>query len=100
MGALIDGSINLSKLNKDKLSTAKNGDTWYNFTMGVNDDTSDYGDNCGVWNKQTKDERDAKEKKSYTGNGKVVWTDGSIKTAERKEEASVTKEKVTDDLPF
>jgi len=98
MGALIEGSINLSKLPKDRMSTAKNGDTWYTFTMSVNDDTSQYGDNCGIWNRQTKDEREAKEKKSYVGNGKVLWTDGNIKPAERKEDLSREVEK--NDLPF
>ena len=98
MGALIEGSINLSKLPKEKMSTAKNGDTWYTFTMGVNEDTSEYGDNCAIWNRQTKDERDAKEKKGYVGNGKVLWTDGNIKLAERKEDVSKVTQQ--DDLPF
>ena len=98
MGALIEGSINLSKLPKEKMSTAKNGDTWYTFTMGVNEDTSEYGDNCAIWSRQSKDERDAKEKKGYVGNGKVLWTDGSVKLAEKKEVVSKVMQK--DDLPF
>ena len=32
-------------------------------------------------NAQSKEEREAKTNKTYIGNGKVVWTDGNIKTA-------------------
>jgi len=35
--------------------------------------------------KQTKEERDAKKAKEYIGNGKIFWTDGTIKLAEREE---------------
>jgi len=101
MGTLISGSINLNKLPKDKIQRSKSGDQFYNFTMNINDDTSDFGDNCGIYDAQTKEERDAKVKRNYTGNGKVVWTDGSIKTAEKVENQSQPKAKEQEDvLPF
>ena len=44
--------------------------------------------------KQTKEERDAKKAKEYIGNGKIFWTDGTIKLAEREEKTEDS------DLPF
>jgi len=36
--------------------------------------------------------------KTYLGNGNVVWTNGEIKVADKKQEA--TKEEISSDLPF
>ena len=84
MGALINVSVNLDKLDKTKIIKGKNGN-YYNFTVSVNDQTSQYGDNASLFNTQSKEEREAKADKVYVGNGKVVWTDGNITTAERGE---------------
>mgnify|MGYP003113465943 FL=1 len=97
MGSLIKGSINLNKLPKEKLIKGKNG-TYYDFTISVNDETGDYGDNCSMFDSQTKEEREAKTPKNYVGNAKVIWTDGTITTAERQEEVETEAE--TADLPF
>ena len=97
MGSLIKGSINLNKLPKEKLIKGKNG-TYYDFTISVNDETGDYGDNCCMFDSQTKEEREAKTPKNYVGNAKVIWTDGTITTAERQEEVETEAE--TADLPF
>ena len=82
MGALINVSVNLDKLDKTRIIKGKNGN-YYNFTVSVNDQTSQYGDNASLFNTQSKEEREAKAEKVYVGNGKVVWTDGNIATAER-----------------
>jgi hypothetical protein len=97
MGSLIKGSINLNKLPKEKLIKGKNG-TYYDFTISVNDETGEYGDNCSMFDSQTKEEREAKTPKNYVGNAKVIWTDGTITTAERQEEVETEAE--TADLPF
>ena len=50
---------------------------------------------------QTKEERDAKVQKTYLGNGKVVWTDGTVTLAEREEEkVLVAVDEQSGDLPF
>ena len=68
--------------------------------MSVNDETR-YGNNTGIYVSQTQEEREAKKKKTYLGNGKVVWTDNSIKLAEREDkEAPAVQETETSDLPF
>tara|TARA_R100001594_G_scaffold117466_1_gene152647 strand:- start:109 stop:414 length:306 start_codon:yes stop_codon:yes gene_type:complete len=101
MATLISGSINLNKLPKDKIQRSKSGDQFYNFTVSVEDTTSEYGDNCGIYDAQTKEERAAKVKRNYTGNGRVVWTDGNVTTAEKVENKSQPKAKEEQDvLPF
>ena len=93
MGVLMNGSLNVSKLPKDKLQRAKNGDLYYNFTMRIEDETGKFGNNAGMWAQQTKEERDAKTERHYTGNAKVVWTDGKVSVAVKQEQES-------NDLPF
>ena len=90
-------------LNKEKLTFNDKG--WANITISINDDTNQYGQNASASISQTKEQRDAKEAKVYVGNGKVVWTDGNIKTADRVEEGVTASEqstagRSTPDLPF
>lgn len=102
MSALINLSINVASLPKEKFVTGKNGKIYYNFTVAVNDETR-YNNNVSAFDAQTKEEREAKKPKNYLGNGKVVWTDGNIVKAEWQEEteatATITQEE-TIDLPF
>ena len=70
---------------------------WQNFTMSINDETDQYGNNASVFVSQTKEEREAKAKKTYVGNGKVVYTNGSVVKAEFKEREQKSEKT---DLPF
>jgi len=99
MGALINLSLRVDKLPKEKFVQGKDGAVYYNFTIGVNDESNQWGQNVSATDSQTKEEREAKKPKSYLGNGNVVWTDGNIKLADKKQESNA-KELVTDDLPF
>lgn len=90
-------------LNREKLTFNDKG--WANITISINDDTNQYGQNASASLSQTKEQRDAKEAKVYVGNGKVVWTDGNVKTADRVEEGVTASEQSTagrgtPDLPF
>lgn len=77
MGALIAFSMKLA-----------NG-TYQNFTISVNDDTDTYGNNVSMWIEQTKEERDARARRTFIGNGKVIWTDGVIKLSEKQNKPGV-----------
>ena len=79
MSTLISGSIDLSKVDKSKLKDGK----YLQVQISVNDTTDNYGNNVSITVNQTKEEREAKEKKTYLGNAKVVWTDNVIKLAEK-----------------
>lgn len=90
-------------LNKDKVQFNEKG--WANITISINDDTNQYGQNASAFISQTKEQREAKEAKTYVGNGKVVWTDGAIKVADRIDEGVTSSEqstagRETPDLPF
>lgn len=76
---------------------AKDG-KYKNYTISINDEPNQYGQNVSMYEEQTKEERDAKKKRNYVGNGKVVWTDGNIVTAPKKEQ--VQEAKAEDDFLF
>jgi len=99
MSALINLSLRVDKLPKEKFVQGKDGAVYYNFTIGVNDDSNQWGQNVSATDSQTKEEREAKKPKSYLGNGNVVWTDGNIKLADKKVEVTA-KEVELSDLPF
>ena len=99
MGALINLSLNLDKLDKSKIVKGKKGN-YYKFTVSVQDKTSQYGDNASAFDAQSKEEREAKAERNYIGNGSVVWTDGNIVAAERKQESAQEPTVQEADFPF
>ena len=52
-------------------------------TISIANEQNNYGQNLSVFVSQSKEDRDAKKQKYYVGNGKVFWTDGTIKVAEK-----------------
>jgi hypothetical protein len=101
MSALINGSIRVDKLPKEKFISGKDGAVYYNFTIAINDDTR-YGNNVAFMDSQTQEEREAKKPKDYLGNGRVFWvSDGQIKVAEKEEQKlEVAVDSQSGDLPF
>ena len=99
MGALINLSLNLDNLDKSKVIKGKKGN-YYNLTLSVNNETSQYGDNASLFDTQTKEEREAKAARNYVGNGKVVWTDGTIVSAEKQDQPQAQAATADVDLPF
>jgi hypothetical protein len=49
---------------------------------------------------QSKEERESKVQKQYIANGRVVFTDGAIKVAEKEVENVVKTQETSSDLPF
>ena len=95
MSALVNFSIDLTKINKDQIIEGAKG-KYVNITASINDD-SRFGNNVSFSLSQSKEQREAKEPKTYIGNGKVVWTDGKISLATKEE---VVAETESGDLPF
>ena len=99
MATLISASLDVTKITKERLNEGK----WLNITISVNNETK-YGNNCGVYESLTKEEREAKDKRNYLGNGKVVWieegTNGLITLAEKEEKKEEKVEEKQEDLPF
>jgi|TARA_R110001592_G_scaffold274427_1_gene541435 hypothetical protein len=98
MSAIINYSIRVDKLPKEKFIAGKDGAVYLNLTMSLNDETR-YGNNASTYISQTKEENEAKKQRCYIGNGKVVWNNGSIVNAE-KEVKEAVQEEVVSDLPF
>ena len=97
MATIINHYIDLTKVDKSRLREGK----FLQVTTVVNDETK-YGNNVGTYESLSKEEKDSGKKRNYIGNGKVVWTDGTIAVAEK--EAAVSSANGTptkdEDLPF
>ena len=99
MGAIINVSLNLDKLDKSKIIKGKKGN-YYQVTLSVQDQTSQFGDNVSAYDSQSKEDREAKKDRNYVGNGSVVWTDGNIVAAERKQQPAQEPAVEEADFPF
>lgn len=81
MSAVVNFSIDLNKIPKDKVKK-KNGQAWLDLTIGLNDDTNEYGNNAAVWVRQSYEQYKVKDKKEYLGNGRVAYSSGNVVKAE------------------
>jgi hypothetical protein len=114
MATMFNMKVNFSKIDKSKLVKGKTGDLWGTITGCIYEEVDQYGNNLATWFEQTKEEREAKDKRSYFGNGKAMWSDGKLtivskdnpngKTLEVGVSAEVKEEPVTREedmgLPF
>jgi len=103
MAGIIKASINLNAIPKDKIITGKKG-KYLPITITVNDEPDQFGNQGPVCVEQTKEEREAKSAKTYLGNVKVVWTNGSFPDRVPYDGNGQVKTpppaKVEEDLPF
>ena len=76
MASIIKASIDLNKIPKDKIFIGKKG-KYLPITITLNDELDQFGNQGPVVVEQTKEEREAKAEKTYLGNVKVVWTNGT-----------------------
>ena len=70
-----------------------------NYTLSINDDTNEYGQNVKMYEDQTNEERESGKPRNYIGNGRIFWTDGKITVAEKLEQSTATATQ-DDNLPF
>lgn len=75
MATILNTSIDLTKIPKDKIINGKKG-KYLPITITLNDELDNYGNNGPVTVSQSKEERESKASKVYLGNVKVVWTNG------------------------
>ena len=102
MASIIKTSINLSEIPADKIITGKKG-KYLPITITINDETDQFGNQGPVVVAQSKEEREAKQKKIYLGNVQVVWTNGdNVSAAPRSDQPAqaVAAPAPADDLPF
>ena len=106
MASIIATSINLSEIPKDKIIEGKKG-KYLPITISVNDEPDQFGTQGPVVVQQSKEEREAKQPKTYLGNVKVVWTNGDnggvaprVDQPAQAASAPAAKAEVKEDLPF
>ena len=97
-------------LKKETLSTLldvvnKKGEKGVELTLSANDESNQYGQNVSGWVSQSKEQREAKKERFFVGNGKVFWTDGTVKLAVKDEpapqqQAAPVEDESSSDLPF
>ena len=102
MASIIKASINLTAIPKDKIFVGKKG-KYLPITITINDELYQFGNQGPVVVEQTKEERDAKAPKTYLGNVKVVWSNGTnVEPAPRDNNSAPAPAPAAaeDDLPF
>ena len=102
MAGIVKGSINLSNIPKDKIIVGKKG-KYLPVVVTVNDEVDQFGNQGPIVVDQTKEERENKIAKTYLGNVKVVWTNGTFPEKVPYEKEPVSAEPLGDegeDLPF
>jgi hypothetical protein len=78
MAKLITGSIcydDIQAIPKDKLFKSQKGKTYINISIWMNDEPDNFGNDGSIQLSQSKEEREAKEKKIYIGNIKSFKKD-------------------------
>ena len=101
MAGIIQASINLNAIDKSKIIEGKKG-KYLPITITVNDEVDQFGNHGPVCIQQTKEEREAKVPKTYLGNVKVVWTNGTFpdRVTDGQPQAKPQPQQVEEDLPF
>lgn len=95
---LINLSICLSDIPKDRIKLANNGKKYLSITVQDLKEADEYGNTHSLYCTQTKEEREAKEKRTYIGRGKEFVFQSARPSVEEVAELPVAED--LDDLPF
>lgn len=92
---IINASINLSKIPKEKITMSQKGEKFLNISIILKDEKDKFDNDTTIQVQQSKDERTAKQPIVYIGNGKTAFDNKS--QVEPKEPQTQQGE---GDLPF
>lgn len=96
MAHLISLSIDATKITKSRIKNGK----YVNLTINIADETDQYGNSISCWESQSKEEREAKEKRNYLGNGKVLFTDGLVHKTDSQPAPKAKEDESINEMPF
>ena len=103
MALILAASINLNEIPKDNIIIGKKG-KYLPISITLNDELDQFGNQGPVIVSQSKEEREAKQAKTYLGNVKLVWTNGEVKKFDNPQQAAAPTaapaQAIEDDLPF
>lgn len=91
-------SICLSDIPKEKMKRPANGKVYVTIVVADKREKDQYDHDATAWVDQTKEEREAKTKIIYIGNGNKVIFDKPVTAEELEQAPAVDADK--DDLPF
>ncbi len=91
---MIKASINLAKVNKEKLFTSQKGEKWLNIVIWENDEPDKFGNTHAIQQSFSAEDRKAGIKAPYIGNGKAGGGKGNDAPA------APAKKVADDDVPF
>lgn len=99
MADFITASICVSKIPREAIKVAENGQKYISIVIAEGKEPDAYGNTHYITLSQTKEQREAKEKKVYIGNGKAYQpkTSAPVSAEDIAAMPSVTE---ADDLPF
>jgi hypothetical protein len=104
MASIINFSLDLTKIPKDKIKVVKKKDgsegKYLDLTLTLNNELDNYGNNGPVVVSQSMEERQSKADKVYLGNAKIAWTDGQNVGSAPKSNKSVDNKPTEEVLPF
>lgn len=91
MSKLISIKVDVTKLDKTKFFKSEKGAVYADLDVWINEDADEDWKIVSLNQSQTKEEREAKEKKTFCGNGKLVygWDESSSQAS-----APITEEEV------
>lgn len=96
----VNFQIDFEKLDKLRFHKGKKG-TYGNFTIFLNSEPDKYGQNGGIKQADTKEERDAGIKLPFVGNAKTFWSDNPDFQPVRVEQAQEpATDEFDDSIPF
>jgi len=98
--SLINISVCLSDIPKDKIKLATNGKKYISLVVAKRKEVSQYGETHTVFVSQDKEERELKLDKAYVGGGKEFVPTVTAVTVEDIEKMPVILPSDYDDLPF
>ena len=98
---LISLKIDVMKIDKSKLFHAQSGAKYIDLDVWISATPDKYGNDASASIRQTEEEREAKAKRTYVGNGqkRFGWGD-SQQPAELQEGAAGSAPEEDDDIPF
>ena len=96
----VNFQIDQDKLDKLRFHKGKKG-TYANLVLFLNSEPDQYGQNGGIKQADTKEERDAGIKLPFVGNAKTFWSDNPDFQPTRVEQAQEPKtDEFDDSIPF
>ena len=96
----INFQIDFEKLDKLRFHKGKKG-TYGNFTIFLNSEPDKYGQNGGIKQADTKEERASGIKLPFVGNAKIFWSDNPDFQQARVEQAQEpATDEFDDSIPF